>query len=100
MAVRAADPTTVCCCERIAACAHRDSIVGRRKAGFNAPVSAWLAGPLHDLGRAATAATTLGEWFDPKAIDRLWDEHRRKIHDHGLKLFGLTWLGLWLTHCR
>jgi asparagine synthase (glutamine-hydrolysing) len=77
-----------------------DSIVGRRKAGFNAPVSAWLAGPLHDLGRAATAATTLGEWFDPKAIDRLWDEHRRKIHDHGLKLFGLTWLGLWLTHCR
>jgi len=42
----------------------------------------------------------LGEWFEPQAIDRLWTEHRRKTHDHGLKLFGLTWLGLWLTHCR
>jgi asparagine synthase (glutamine-hydrolysing) len=73
------------------------SIVDRSKAGFNAPVSHWFAGPLYDLGRAATAPGVLGEWFEPAAIDRLWTEHRARRHDHGLKLFGLTCFGLWRT---
>ena len=77
--------------------AFRSGFVDRRKAGFNAPVSHWFAGPLHDLGRAATAPEVLGEWFEPAAIDRLWTEHRARRRDHGLKLFGLTCFGLWRT---
>jgi asparagine synthase (glutamine-hydrolysing) len=73
------------------------AIVDRRKAGFNAPVSHWFAGPLYELGRAATAADVVGEWFDPAAVDRLWTEHRARRRDHGLKLFGLTCFGLWRT---
>jgi asparagine synthase (glutamine-hydrolysing) len=69
------------------------SIVMRRKEGFNAPVSHWFAGPLYDLGRAATSG--LGDWFDPAAIERLWTEHKHRRRDHGLKLFGLVCLGLW-----
>ena len=74
------------------------SIIDRSKQGFNAPVSHWLAGPLHDLGRAATAHAVLGDWFDPVAVDRLWTEHHARRRDHGLKLFGLTCLGLWLIN--
>jgi len=72
------------------------AIVHRRKQGFNAPVAHWFNGPLKDLGRAATSPGVLGEWFNPAAIDRLWEEHAAGRRDNGFKLFGLTCLGLWL----
>jgi asparagine synthase (glutamine-hydrolysing) len=73
------------------------SVIERSKQGFNAPVSHWLAGPLHELGRDATAGPAMRNWFDPAAIDRLWTEHRARRRDHGLQLFGLMWLALWLA---
>ena len=73
-----------------------DDIIRRKKSGFNAPVSHWFAGPLGDMGRAATSPAVLGEWFDPNAIAALWDEHCARRLDHGFELFGLTCLGLWL----
>lgn len=72
------------------------SLVHRRKQGFNAPVSHWFAGPLQELGRAATAPRVLGEWLEPAAVERLWDEHSARRADHGFKLFGLVCLGLWM----
>jgi asparagine synthase (glutamine-hydrolysing) len=72
------------------------ALVSRRKQGFNAPVSQWFNGVLADLGREATAPRVLGDWFDAAAVQRLWDEHRARRRDHGLKLFGLTCLGLWM----
>jgi len=74
------------------------AVIERRKHGFNAPVSQWLAGPLEELGRAATAPAVLGRWFEPGAVERLWTEHRTRARDHGLKLFGLTCFGLWLNN--
>jgi asparagine synthase (glutamine-hydrolysing) len=71
-------------------------ILGRRKEGFNAPVSEWLAGPLRELAQDATSPRALGDFFRPEPIARLWDEHLARRADHGLKLFGLTCLGLWL----
>jgi asparagine synthase (glutamine-hydrolysing) len=71
-------------------------LIHRRKQGFNAPVSHWLAGPLGDLGREATSNAVLGEWFEPAVIARMWTEHTARRRDHGYKLFGLTCLGLWL----
>lgn len=71
-------------------------ILRRRKEGFNAPVSAWLAGPLRDLAKEATSVRVLGDLLRPEPIARLWDEHLARHADHGLKLFGLTCLGLWL----
>jgi asparagine synthase (glutamine-hydrolysing) len=73
-----------------------DAILRRRKEGFNAPVSPWLAGPLRELAHHATSPEVLGEFLRPEPISRLWDEHVARRADHGLKLFGLTCLGLWL----
>ncbi len=70
--------------------------INRSKRGFNAPVSRWFAGPLAELGREATSPRVLGEWFDPAAIGRLWEEHMARKRDNGFKLFGLVCLGLWL----
>jgi asparagine synthase (glutamine-hydrolysing) len=74
-----------------------EAILQRRKEGFNAPVSSWLAGPLQRLAREATSAAALGEYLRPEPIARLWEDHLARRADNGLKLFGLTCLGLWLT---
>jgi asparagine synthase (glutamine-hydrolysing) len=76
------------------------AVATRRKRGFNAPVAHWFAGPGRELGRAATAASVLGEWFDPAAIDNLWIEHERRRRDRGMALFALTAFGLWIMEQR
>lgn len=67
-----------------------------RKRGFNAPVSYWFRGELRDLGRAATSSPILAEWVRPDGVEHLWSEHQSGRRDHGLGLFALTCLGLWL----
>src|SRR6266540_620207 len=71
-------------------------IIDRRKHGFNTPVSHWFNGAMADLAKMVTYDDVLMEWFDRDAIDTLWRNHRARIDDNGLKLFGLTCLGLWL----
>jgi asparagine synthase (glutamine-hydrolysing) len=68
----------------------------RRKVGFNAPVSRWFAGPLSEWARSATSSDEMAEWLDAREIERLWREHLVGRRDNGLKLFGLTCLGLWM----
>ncbi len=43
-----------------------------------------------DFGREVTQSNLLSVWCRPEEIDKLWQEHLSKQHDHGLKLFGLT----------
>lgn len=73
-----------------------ETVLRRRKTGFNAPVSQWLSGSLLDVARAATQGHRMKAWFDIATIERMWQDHLAKRHDHGLPLFGLTCLGLWL----
>jgi asparagine synthase (glutamine-hydrolysing) len=77
-----------------------DSILHRRKMGFVTPVGAWLRGPL--AGEAAaiaqgSALASLG-WFDPAAIARAAEEHRRGRVDHGRLLWQLLMLERSLRH--
>jgi len=72
------------------------SVIDRRKHGFNTPVSHWFNGAMADLAKMVTYDDVLMEWFDRDAIDMLWRNHRARTEDNGLKLFGLTCLGLWL----
>jgi asparagine synthase (glutamine-hydrolysing) len=77
-----------------------DSILHRRKMGFVTPVGAWLRGPL--AGEAAaiaqgSALASLG-WFDPAAIARAAEEHRRGRFDHGRLLWQLLMLERSLRH--
>ena len=44
----------------------------------------------------ASVTLRMREWFDAQQVQRLWDEHARMKRDHGLKLFGLLSVGLFL----
>jgi len=72
------------------------AILGQKKQGFNAPVSQWLLGAWQGLAGRATASEALGQWVRPEAVATLWREHTERRSDHGLRLFGLACLGLWL----
>lgn len=74
-----------------------DWVLDRRKQGFNAPVSQWLNGPLRSLADEALASPRLHDWIRPAAIDTLRREHATGRRDHGLTLFGLVTLALWLN---
>jgi asparagine synthase (glutamine-hydrolysing) len=72
-------------------------VLGRKKEGFNSPMTKWLAGPLRPLAQDALHSATLHEWVRPDAIERLWREQDARIRDNSLKLFGLVCLSLWLN---
>ena len=54
-----------------------DSILGRPKKGFGAPVGAWLQGPLRPLVEATLHPDKVrdGGWLDPKGISKMVDDH-------------------------
>ena len=73
------------------------SIVERPKHGFEAPIGAWLRGPLAPMvddlfldGRMSHRGV-----FDHTTITRLWREHRSGARDHRHRLWSLVMLELW-----
>jgi asparagine synthase (glutamine-hydrolysing) len=75
-----------------------DDIINAKKSGFNAPVSRWLtSGPTADMAKSLTLDGAMTAIFDRDAVNRLWQEHETRRCDHGLKLFGLLALALWLS---
>ena len=71
-------------------------VLHRKKRGFNAPVSTWMRGSLHDhftslIEERASSLVDLGSalWR------RLWREHCSGEVDHGYKLWTVLSLALW-----
>jgi asparagine synthase (glutamine-hydrolysing) len=77
-------------------------ILQRKKAGFNAPVSHWLATSWRLIAEDVFAAHRLGSTgvLEPRAVRTLWEEHTAGRRDHGYLLFALLMLGLWLDRFR
>jgi len=75
-----------------------NAVLGRKKSGFNAPVSQWFNGPLGEQVREWTSNRKMAEWFDLTYIDGLWHQHHSRRKDNGLQLLGLASLGLWLEN--
>ena len=77
-----------------------DEILYRRKMGFVTPVSAWFRGPLADEAAGIAQGSALAGlgWFDPAAIARLAEDHRRGRSDHGRLLWQLLMLEHSLRH--
>jgi asparagine synthase (glutamine-hydrolysing) len=73
------------------------SVLRRAKAGFNAPVSQWILSSLRETSEQALSHPAMSEWFESAFIESLWTRHRRGEEDNGLKLYGLTCLGLWMS---
>ena len=73
-------------------------ILERRKMGFPVPFGRWLRGPL----MAAPPEFILGprarerRLFNPRALDRLVEEHTSGAVDHAQRLWLLTTLEIWM----
>ncbi len=75
-----------------------EAIARRPKQGFEVPISRWLREDLSELAGDLLARERLARrgFVDPAAAARLLDEHRRGAADHGLRLYSLLVLELWL----
>jgi len=72
----------------------------RQKKGLNAPVSIWLNRETKALAKDAMYGGEMQHLTNASVLDKLWQEHENQQVDHGLKLFGLTCLGLWLEQWK
>jgi asparagine synthase (glutamine-hydrolysing) len=74
-------------------------IIWRPKAGFSAPVRAWLSGELAPLARELLARESIESrgLVDPTVVARLRANHDAGIEDNAFRLYGLLHLELW---CR
>ncbi|MGH7898855.1 MAG: asparagine synthase (glutamine-hydrolyzing) [Candidatus Binatia bacterium] len=71
-------------------------ILHRRKQGYSLPIKNWLRNELRDYAREEIGQSELvREVFDPAAVDRVWQEHLARRHNHNHLLWALLNLALW-----
>lgn len=77
-------------------------ILARGKKGFNIPVARWLTADLQPLLQEQLAPERLRRQglFDPDAVQRLVDEHRRRRRDNRKQLWALLVFQLWLDRIQ
>jgi asparagine synthase (glutamine-hydrolysing) len=65
--------------------------------GFGVPIDSWLRAELAPLAGDLLLGRRFRErgWFDPAAVQRLYDEHIRSEWDHSARLWALMMLELW-----
>jgi asparagine synthase (glutamine-hydrolysing) len=73
-------------------------VLRQPKAGFAAPLDRWLAVDLRELIDDLLTERQVRErgWFDPRAVRRLVEEHRRGRHDWSMRLWQLLTFELWM----
>ncbi len=68
----------------------------RPKRGFDAPIAAWLRGPLRARARDCLLGTLPARGVvDPATVGRVWEAHARGEADHAAKLWILLCLEIW-----
>lgn len=72
-----------------------DSIYRQRKRGFQVPVAEYLRTDLYEQFRDYTRMLPAA-LVSQAQVDRLWSEHRDGRRDHGLKLWLLASLAVWM----
>ncbi len=72
-------------------------ILYRKKAGFNVPVNAWLAGALSDFARRLLAPDRVAAagFFRPEEVSRLLREHAERKVDHSFAIWSLLCFQIW-----
>lgn len=66
------------------------------KRGFSVPVSSWFNSHLKDHVADAIHAPKMDHYFNIRALQQLWDEHRNG-RDHGLTLLNIILMARWLN---
>jgi asparagine synthase (glutamine-hydrolysing) len=74
-----------------------DTVVHRRKQGFDIPVDDWLRGPLQEIFEAHVLAPSahIAGLIDQNNVRRLYAKHIRRTGRHGHTLWALLVLGAW-----
>ena len=71
-------------------------VIARKKAGFNAPVSHWIAGPWRELVQDTLRAKEAGMgMYNSDKVAGLLDAHNKGKRDHGYLIFTLLMFALW-----
>ncbi|HVG19024.1 MAG TPA: asparagine synthase-related protein, partial [Blastocatellia bacterium] len=72
-------------------------IIHRKKAGFSAPMRAWLVRDLRQMVEDLLSQSNIERrgYFDYRAVRRLIDENLSGREDNTLKVFQLLTLELW-----
>lgn len=72
-------------------------VVNRKKAGFNPPMGVWLNGPLREVVHdfLSPEALTQGGLFNPAAVTRMLEDHRRARRDYTWHLWALIVFEQW-----
>jgi asparagine synthase (glutamine-hydrolysing) len=74
-----------------------ESILHRKKQGFELPVDRWLKGPLRDRMEAVCdTGSPLSTLLEPTAVESLYDSHRRGTGRHGNLLWALLVFDGWM----
>jgi asparagine synthase (glutamine-hydrolysing) len=71
-------------------------IAMRAKQGFSIPMKNWIRGELRELTRDEVFSSGLiAEYFRTSALERCWEEHQQRRHNHSHLFWGLLNLSLW-----
>jgi asparagine synthase (glutamine-hydrolysing) len=73
-------------------------VIWRRKAGFGAPIRAWIVNELAPVVDEALSPRRVAErgLFDPAEVSRIVERNRAGTQDHALQIWALLTLELWL----
>jgi asparagine synthase (glutamine-hydrolysing) len=74
-----------------------DSVIGRRKKGFETPIDSWFQSELDGFVRDTLLAKSSAcrELFDATFVERMLGEHRDRKRDHRRRIFALLSFELW-----
>jgi len=71
-------------------------ILYRKKQGYSLPLKNWLRNELRDYARDQIRESEIvRQVFDLAAIERVWEEHLSRRHNHNHLLWALLNLALW-----
>jgi asparagine synthase (glutamine-hydrolysing) len=71
-------------------------IAMRAKQGFSIPMKNWIRGELLELTRDEVFSSRLiAEYFRKSTLERCWQEHQQRRHNHSHLFWGLLNLSLW-----
>jgi asparagine synthase (glutamine-hydrolysing) len=74
-----------------------EEVIWRPKAGFGAPLRAWIGGDMRELVDDCLSPATVSSrgLFDPTAVRRLVSDNDRGVADNALRIWALVVLELW-----
>lgn len=71
-------------------------ILYRRKHGFTVPLDSWFRNEIYRMGEENILdSDIMGSYFSPEKLRTVWDEHQRKVMNHGQLLWALMSFALW-----